>query len=589
MLQQYEQRLSTLRDSAKRTARRILSCYLTLVISSTVLLALGLLCFRQQLSVTWLIVPLIMAVLSIQRIHQNRSAQSQSRRLQAYYERGVRRLTGQWMADSPTGEGFSLPGHPFAADLQLFGRNSLFQFLCTVRTAIGQSGLASYLLSAPPFDEILLRQAAVKELSGEVALRESIALLGELESSQLQPKIFEDWLDLPTVRVSRLLRLTFFVTSTALFALILAAIAQVATWGLAANGIFLILIFHSIAGLVFRDKLKHLLSWLHPMSVEIETLQEGLLLLAPTKFGSRKLRALATAVGVSSQPVRNLSRLLTMMDSRNKEWFYVPSLMMLVGTQLYLAIEQWRARHGKSLRAALSAWAEFEALNALANYTYENPGNAFPTFSTGAADFDAKSLGHPLLPASCVRNDVRLGSDVRFYLVSGSNMSGKSTLLRAIGLNVVLAYCGAPARAQSLSLSRLLICASLSVVDSLASGTSKFMAEVDRLRYAIEAAAIGEPVLFLIDEIFSGTNSRDRLVAAEAVVRTLLGCGAIGMVSTHDLALTGIACPELHGINVHTGSKDGTDPMDFDYLLKPGVTQETNALAIARLAGVPFV
>jgi DNA mismatch repair ATPase MutS len=263
--------------------------------------------------------------------------------------------------------------------------------------------------------------------------------------------------------------------------------------------------------------------------------------------------------------------------------------LLLFATQLCLSIEHWRIQHGEALRAWLDAWAEFEALNALANYAYENAENTFPEFSTREARFEAEALGHPLIPdASCVRNDVHLNRESRFYLVSGSNMSGKTTLLRAIGLNAVLAFAGAPVRARVLRLSRLSVCASLSVVDSLLNGKSKFMAEVDRLRQILEAATRDVSVLFLIDEIFGGTNSRDRRAAAEAVVRTLVNRGAIGALSTHDLALSEIAdLEELGGVNVHTGSRDGRDPMDFDYRLKPGVTNEANALAIARMAGVP--
>ena len=227
-------------------------------------------------------------------------------------------------------------------------------------------------------------------------------------------------------------------------------------------------------------------------------------------------------------------------------------------------------------------------MNALAGYAHENPASTFPEFSTGTdARFEAQALGHPLLPEeACVLNDVHLSTQCRFYVVSGSNMSGKSTLLRAMGLNAVLASAGAPVRAQVLRLSKLSVCASLSVVDSLLQGKSKFLAEVDRLRQMVTAAE-GTPVLFLIDEILSGTNSRDRRVAAEAVVRTLVQRGAIGALSTHDLALTEIAESEgLEGANVHMGSRDGSDPMDFDYRLKPGVTTESNALAIARMAGV---
>ena len=257
------------------------------------------------------------------------------------------------------------------------------------------------------------------------------------------------------------------------------------------------------------------------------------------------------------------------------------------------AVERWRKQYGAALRDWLQTWSEFEALNSLANYTHENPGNVFPLFpndfSNFNAHFEAVALGHPLLPdETCVGNDVRLNSATRFYIVSGSNMSGKSSLLRAIGLNAVLAFAGAPVRSQALQLSPLSVCASMDVVDSLLNGKSKFLAEVDRVRQTIQLAGSGKAVLFLVDEIFSGTNSRDRHVAAEAVVRTLLDRGAVGALSTHDMSLTAIADAEgLCGANVHLCARDGSEPMTFDYRLKPGVTRETNALAIARMAGVP--
>ncbi len=252
----------------------------------------------------------------------------------------------------------------------------------------------------------------------------------------------------------------------------------------------------------------------------------------------------------------------------------MPSLFLLLGTQLCMAVEDWRIENRDALRIWLDAWAEFEALSALANYAYENPENRFPEFPSEGAVFEADLLGHPLLADKyCVRNDVRLTQDCRFYVVSGSNMSGKSTFLRSIELNAVLAFAGAPVRAQALRLSRLSVCASLSVVDPLLNGKSKFLAEMDRLRQTLETALNGVPVLFLIDEILSGTNSQDRRVASEAVVRTLVDRGASGVLSTHDLALGEIAeLEELHGMNVHTGSRDGGGPMDFDYLVKPGMT-----------------
>jgi DNA mismatch repair ATPase MutS len=235
----------------------------------------------------------------------------------------------------------------------------------------------------------------------------------------------------------------------------------------------------------------------------------------------------------------------------------------------------------------LEAWGEFEALNALGNYAHENRDHTFPLFGEAGPRFEGSGLGHPLLQNElCVRNDVRLGESRRFYMISGSNMSGKSTLMRAIGLNAVLAFAGAPVRANSLQLSRFSLATSIAVTDSLLNGKSKFLEEVGRLRQTLEMAGRG-PVLFLVDEIFSGTNSRDRRAAAEAVVRRLIARGAIGALSTHDMSLTEIAeAAGLAGENVHMGAREGGGPMDFDYLLKPGVTTETNALEIARMAGV---
>lgn len=226
---------------------------------------------------------------------------------------------------------------------------------------------------------------------------------------------------------------------------------------------------------------------------------------------------------------------------------------------------------------------------ALANYAYEHPDNGFPRFAQDDTILEGKSMGHPLLPANqCVRNDVSLNQRTRFYVISGSNMSGKSTLLRAMGLNAVLAYAGAPVCAESMVLSRLTICASLAIQDSLLNGKSKFLAELDRLKEALNVPADRGPVLFLIDEILSGTNSKDRRIAAEAILKALIERGAIGALSTHDLTLAELAVlPNLRGSNVHMGSQDDSDPLKFDYRIKPGVTNQSNALAIARLAGVP--
>ncbi|HEY1212986.1 MAG TPA: hypothetical protein VGE93_05070 [Bryobacteraceae bacterium] len=277
------------------------------------------------------------------------------------------------------------------------------------------------------------------------------------------------------------------------------------------------------------------------------------------------------------------------MAQRDKEWFYIGSRALLAGTQAFLAIEKWRLEHTQHTRRWLSVWREFEALMALAGYAHEHPDNTFPRFSGTEKILEGENMAHPLLAADgCVRNRVSLQQQTRFYVISGSNMAGKSTLLRTIGLNAVLAYAGAPVCATAMVLSHFEICASLAVQDSLLEGKSKFLAEIDRLKTALAVPAERGPVLFLIDEILSGTNSKDRRIAAEAILRELIRRGAVGALSTHDLALTELASlKDLHGVNMHMGSEDDSEPLRFDYILKPGVTRESNALAIARLAGVP--
>lgn len=378
------------------------------------------------------------------------------------------------------------------------------------------------------------------------------------------------------------------LTSTLLAGILLAGLSSIVAWAHVGLWIAPLVAFHCVAGVYFRKRVNEMSDYLRALRFETGVLREGLRLVESEQFQSTKLQRLAASACDGAVSLRKLERLVNALDQRNKEWFYGPSLLLLAGTQISMAIERWRRNYEERLRTWLRAWSEFEALNALASYAFENPENTFPEF-TGETCFTAAELGHPLLPReACVVNDVELTAAHPFYVVSGSNMSGKSTLLGSIGLNAVLAFAGAPVRAGTLRISPLSIVASISVNDSLRSGKSRFLAEVERLRQAMGLTQGANPVLFLVDEIFGGTNSGDRRSAAEAVIRALLGQGAIGAFSTHDLALTEIAAATgLSGSNVHMGSREGGGPLDFDYRLKPGIANETNALAIARMAGVP--
>jgi hypothetical protein len=589
VLIQYENRLSDLQLSIVQLRLPHALTAAVFAIAIGLLLVLSLYAIRMQVSYFWPPLPALITAVSAWRLQQHRQTKYRMWRLTRYYERSLQRVKGNWAGCGVTGEEFGQRDHVYAADLHVFGEGSLFELLCAARTSIGQRGLAKYLLEAPSIEQTRLRQDAVRELRGRLDVRERIATLGEFEFFESKWNTFEEWLGTPRFSFPRCLPILALMSSALLAGILLAGLTAIIPWNTAAIWMFPLIACHAAAGLFFRKHVNHMCEWVRPVSVETRVLREGLSLLETEQFQSPKLMQLAGDVGNSSESIRTLERLMDALGQRDKEWFYAPFRYFLIGTQLCMAIEQWRREHAESLKIWMGAWAEFEALNALAAYSFENPENTFPEVADGSACFEAREMCHPLLShTSCIANDVELNPSVPFYVISGSNMSGKSTLLRAIGLNAVLAFAGAPVRADYLRLSGLSIVASMSIVDSLLKGKSKFLAEVDRLRQAILSAAENRSVLFLVDEIFSGTNSRDRRIAAEAVVRTLVKKGAIGALSTHDLALTEIASADgMCGVNVHMGSKDERDPMDFDYRLKPGVTRESNALAIARMAGVP--
>jgi DNA mismatch repair ATPase MutS len=254
-------------------------------------------------------------------------------------------------------------------------------------------------------------------------------------------------------------------------------------------------------------------------------------------------------------------------------------------------LEDWRGQSGPAVGRWLRAVGEAEALSSLAGYAYEHPDDCFPSVEVGPVRLAATGLGHPLLPAErCIRNDVSLDSTAgpRVLLISGSNMSGKSTLLRAVGVNTVLALAGGVVRARSFTLTPATLAATMRVQDSLQAGLSRFFAEVTKVRAMLDIAANRKvpPLLFLLDELFAGTNSADRVAGAEGVVRALLQAGAVGFVTTHDLSLAAIAERLPGAVNVHFCDGFAGGELNFDYTMRPGIVPHGNGLALMRAVGL---
>jgi DNA mismatch repair ATPase MutS len=281
------------------------------------------------------------------------------------------------------------------------------------------------------------------------------------------------------------------------------------------------------------------------------------------------------------------------MESAKNQFFGPIAAAVLWIPQFAMAIEAWRREFGPHIGRWTAAIGEFEALCSLACFAYERPQATFPELlDIGEPLYDATRQHHPLIPpAESVANDVSIGGATRLWIVSGSNMSGKSTLMRAIGLNAVLAWAGAPVTCSHLRISRLYIGASMRANDSLVDHRSRFYAEIERLRDIVNLSREGKPTLFLLDELLSGTNSHDRRIGAEALVRGLVARGAIGLVTTHDLALAKIADMSedaLAGkaINVHFEDYLEGGQIRFDYRLRPGVVTRSNALELMRAVGL---
>jgi DNA mismatch repair ATPase MutS len=299
-------------------------------------------------------------------------------------------------------------------------------------------------------------------------------------------------------------------------------------------------------------------------------------------------RRLFTGKESASGAIARLSHRVAWFESHDNMFVKFADLFIFWTAQCVFSIEDWRSQYGSRVRDWIAVLGEIEALNALAGYTFERPDNSFPQFVERGPLLLAEELAHPLLPsATAVGNDVKLDSELQLWVVSGPNMAGKSTFIRSVGVNVVLAQAGAPVRARALTLSRLNVAASICVLDSLQGGLSRFYSEILRLKLIDERSRGAVPVLFLLDELLSGTNSHDRRVGTESFVRILLERCAIGLITTHDLALAEIA-EDMAGraANFHFQDTFENGELRFDYRLSPGIVSTANALKLMRSIGL---
>ncbi|MFN8534297.1 MAG: DNA mismatch repair protein MutS [Dehalococcoidia bacterium] len=488
--------------------------------------------------------------------------------------------------------------HGYAADLDLFGRASIFHLLDAAGDTPAEEVLAGWLTAPDPPHAARTRQAAIRELAPLAEFREQIQMLARLAAAgHPDPAPLLAWAEGPGWLAGK--QNLLWVGRIAVAALWLAILGQV--FGLLAWPIWLLplgltLLIASTAG---RDAYR-LVASVRDNAEPLRWYAESFRVIAEQPLESPALVALTERLIVEGAPVQvEIARLYQIGNfaiPRSSMLYAVVQALTLWDLNVAAWLDTWQQRCGRQLRDWLRALAEIEALSTLAVLAHDNPDWSFPTIADQGEMISGGAVGHPLLPAGeRVDNTVTLGPAGTFLLVTGSNMSGKSTYLRAIGTNVVLALAGAPVCARSFSLPLVEVWTSMRVQDSLEAGVSFFMAELRRIKQVVDAAdraaARGGRVLYLLDEILLGTNTAERQTAARHIIAHLVGSGALGAVSTHDLSLA--SAPELAGAaeRVHFSERIEPGPdgavMSFDYRLQPGLATSTNALRLMRVVGLP--
>jgi hypothetical protein len=542
----------------------------------------------------WLIVPaaayLILAIAHEYILRAKKTAEAAS----DFYHRGIARMDDRWSEVGSSGENFRSQDYLYAEDLDIFGKGSLFQLLSQARLPMGEKRLAEWLCVPSEREAILERQSLVADLRENLDLREYLAVTGEALRARLDPESLIGWAEGAALLPPGLWR-------AATIFLSLAFLAAIIFWYRA--GIYTPLL--SVLGLEII-----LRRWLRPRAETvmhgISCNAEGLLLFAQIlerlereKFSSAKLNSMIAQLRgdtrehvPASKLVKKLARIVYWIDGEHSLLGHLAELPFLYSLQVGYAAEAWRRKWRRDLRIWANVTGEMEALLSFAGYSYEHPSDPFPTFvdaQNHGAEFHGEELGHPLIAAAkSVRNSVSLDQNTRVMLVSGSNMSGKSTYLRTVGINTVLAMAGAPIRGKSLQLAPLALGTRIRGGDSLQEGRSNFYTEILHIRRVFALLKESKyPLLFLFDELLEGTNSKDRRIGAQSLLEVLLKNGAIGIVTTHDLALTEIGTAigaPLRNMHFEDQVQDGK--MVFDYHLREGMVTKSNALELMRIVGL---
>ena len=490
------------------------------------------------------------------------------------------------------GDHFSSVEHDYSADLDLFGKHSLYQLLNRTTTSMGGANLANWMLNPSDRQEILHRQSAVRELLDKPEWIQEFEAEGLLSGDeQKNVDTLLNWLETDE---------SGFFTMKNIWAGIL---------GLVTVG-FLTLVFSGslsygflmfplglniiVLGRVF-GRLKDLMEITYEGAKAIKGYRRLIEIIDSTSFSSERLIQIHSRFSndelKAPEAIKKLDKLLDVLNSRANAFYALINLSLLTDFFLFNGLIKWKKEYGSSVRTWFSSMAEVETYNSLAGFSYANETYAYPEISESEFEFSAMGLGHPLIPSeSRVENDVSIRGKGRVVVVTGSNMSGKSTFLRTVGTNIVLSYLGSPVCASSMNTSPLDLFTSMRTADKLEESISSFYAELKRLKGLIEKVENGDkPIMYMVDEVLKGTNSSDRHLGAKSLIKQLTGTHSFGWISTHDLALGELEKESEVVSNMSFNSKLIGDDLVFDYKLTPGICETFNASVLMKKMGIRLI
>ena len=501
------------------------------------------------------------------------------------------RIDGKWNTFKDTGEEFIDKNHNYSYDLDIFGQNSLFQWLNTANTYLGRQKLKNAITNKPDsIQYVYERQEAARELSNRLYKRQKLMAEGILAKDKFSnPEKLIEWFEndnAPKINVFFMFIVRLLPALTIL-SIVLSALKYCSYYYPSA------LIFVNIIVLAAGSfKRSEAFAMAEKYAGDIETYKNMLKVIEKQSFKSQYLSSLKSKLYAESKEspsfkISKLSKIASFIAGRRNLYYAILDMIFLLDYQLYISMESWRKQYGKSIKTFIDVVGEFEYISSIAGVMYDHPEWSLPKFNSHELELVSRNMGHPLLSNARVCNDVTIKNPDTILLITGSNMSGKSTLLRTCGINLVLAYAGSSVCAESFTSSIMNIYSCMRTSDDLEKSISSFYAEILKIKNIVNASKSGKKVFFLLDEIFKGTNSIDRHTGASVLIKQLADAGNIGLVSTHDLELSSLEDESGSKVkNYHFEEYYKDNEIHFDYKLKPGVSKTRNAIYLMKLAGI---